>query len=34
MIGVKVRKPMDFEKGRVKHSLDRLMEIINKIGDD
>lgn len=26
-------KVMDFERGRVKHSLDRLMEVINKIGD-
>ena len=26
-------KVMDFEKGRVNHSLERLREVINKIGD-
>lgn len=26
-------KVMDFEKGRVTHSLERLREVINKIGD-
>ena len=32
--GSEKAKVMDFEKDRVKHSLDRLMEIIDKIGDD
>ena len=26
-------KVMDFEKGRIEHSLERLKEVINKIGD-